>query len=125
VPTYYFAILSTLTTDPIGSINFRNATSHHIDFYAGHVGYSVDANWRGRQYAARAVRVLLRFVRRLEFETLWITCDPDNVASRRTAELAGATFAGIVDVPAHCVISRVGHPRKCRYRIDLATAAAS
>jgi len=119
VPTYYFEMLSVLTHEGVGSINIRNATSRHIDFYAGHLGYSVDAASRGSRHAARAVRLLFPFVRRLGIRTLWITCDPDNVASRRTAELAGAEFVGIVDVPDNCIIFKAGHPRKCRYRIAL------
>ena len=99
VPTYYFAMLSVLTSDELGSINVRNARSRHIEFYAGHIGYSVDAAWRGRRYAARAVRLLFPLVRKLKIEPLWITCDPENVASRRTAELAGARLVGVVDVP--------------------------
>lgn len=120
VPTYYFELVSVLTNEKAGSINVRNATSRHIDFYAGHLGYAVDAAWRGRRYAARAVRLLLPLLRRLEMQTLWITCDPENVASRRTAELAGAEWIETVDVPDDCIIFKAGHPRKCRYRIDLA-----
>lgn len=119
VPTYYFEMRTVPGDEAVGSINVRDATSRHIEWYAGHVGYSVDETWRGRRYAARAVRLLLPFVRRLKMQTLWITCDPENVASRRTAELAGATFAGIVAVPPDCVIFKAGHPRKCRYRIAL------
>jgi len=52
-------------------------------------------------------------------DPLWITCDPENVASQRTLELAGAEFVEIVDVPEHCIIHRKGHPRKCRYRLPL------
>jgi predicted acetyltransferase len=119
VPTYYFAMVSLPAGEEVGSINLRNATSPHIEFYAGQIGYAVDAAWRGRRYAARALRLLFPLARRLEIETLWITCDPDNLASRRTAELAGAELTGIVDVPEDCIIFKAGHPRKCRYRIDL------
>ena len=52
-------------------------------------------------------------------DPLWITCDPENIASRRTLELAGAKFVEIVDVPENCIIHRNGHPRKCRYRLSL------
>jgi predicted acetyltransferase len=55
----------------------------------------------------------------LKFERLWITCDPENAASRRSLELAGAKFVEVVDVPEDCVIYKTGHARKCRYRIDL------
>jgi tagatose 1,6-diphosphate aldolase len=32
-------------------------------------------------------------------DQLWITCQPDNLASRRTLERLGAEYAGILDVP--------------------------
>jgi len=72
---------------------------------------------RGHRYAARAVRLLLPLARRLGLDPLWITCDPENAASRRTLELAGAELVETVDVPPDCVIFQSGHPRKCRYRL--------
>jgi tagatose 1,6-diphosphate aldolase len=90
----------------------------HIELYAGHIGYAVHDIHRGHRYAARSVRLLIPYARRLGIEPLWITCDPENLASRRTLEIAGAQFVEIVDVPADCIIYQSGHPRKCRYRIQ-------
>ena len=73
---------------------------------------------RGHRYAARGVRLLIPFARQLGFDVLWITCDPENVGSRRSAELAGAEFVEIVDVPENCMIYQSGHKQKCRYRLD-------
>ena len=70
-------------------------------------------------YAARAVRLLIPLAREHGINPLWLTCDPDNVASRRSCERAGAQFVDIVDVPAACIIHRSGHTKKCRYRLDL------
>jgi tagatose 1,6-diphosphate aldolase len=51
-------------------------------------------------------------------DPLWITCDPDNAASRRSLELAGAEFMEVVDVPEDCGIRKYGGKlRKCRYRL--------
>jgi tagatose 1,6-diphosphate aldolase len=72
---------------------------------------------RGHRYASRSLRLLLPVARRLGLNPLWITRDPENLASRRTLELAGAEFVEIVDVPEDCVIRQSGHPRKCRYRL--------
>ena len=46
---------------------------------------------------------------------LWITCNPDNLASRRTCELAGAEFMGIVDLPPDSDMYLEGERQKCRY----------
>jgi predicted acetyltransferase len=40
----------------------------------------------------RATRLLIPQARELHLNSLWITTDPDNVASRRSCELDGATL---------------------------------
>lgn len=119
VPAYRFRMLNAQTGEELGNINFRGGSTRHIEFYAGHIGYSVHPPHRGHRYAARSVRLLMSVARKLQFKVLWITCDPENQSSRHTAELAGATLVEIVDVPRECIIYQNGHKRKCRYRLDL------
>jgi predicted acetyltransferase len=103
VPTYQFQILHRNARGVLGNIRLSlGSTPEH----------------RGHHYAARAVRLLVPFAKRLDIDPLWITCDPQNTASRRTLELAGAEFIEIVEVPAACIIHRNGHPQKCRYRLS-------
>ncbi len=122
VPTYFFRMISAVSGEELGAINLRIASSRHIEMYAGHVGYSVHPQHRGNRLAARSLRLLLPLARELGIDPLWITCDPDNRASRRTLELAGAEFVEIVQVPEDCVIHRSGHPEKCRYRLAVAAS---
>jgi predicted acetyltransferase len=119
VPTYRFRMLHAGTAEELGGINLRIASTPHIELYAGHIGYTVYPAHRGHRYAARSIRLLAPIARYLHLEVLWITCDPGNAASRRSAELAGAEFIEIVDVPENCIIHQSGHKRKCRYRLDL------
>lgn len=120
VLAYRFRMVNARTGAEVGGINLRAASTPHIERYAGHVGYSVLPEHRGHRYAARSLPLLVPLARQLNIGTLWITCDPDNAASRRTAELAGAEFVEIVDVPADCIIYQSGHRRKCRYRLGTA-----
>ena len=117
VPTYFFRMINTCSGLELGYINLRVASTPHIERYAGHIGYGVHPAHRGHHYAARSVALLVPFARKLGLDPLWITCDPENKASRRTLELAGAEFVEIVDVPSDCGIFQSGHPRKCRYRL--------
>ncbi|MGA2134693.1 MAG: GNAT family N-acetyltransferase [Bryobacteraceae bacterium] len=119
VPAYRFRMVHAQTGEELGNINLRVASTAHIELYAGHIGYGVLPAHRGHRYAARSVRLLIPMARQLQFDVLWITCDPENASSRRTAELAGAEFVEIVDVPENCIIYQSGHKRKCRYRLDL------
>jgi len=103
----------------VGRISFRVGSTHTIEHYAGHVGYEVAAAFRGHRLAERSCRLILPLARRHGFDTLWITCNPDNVASRRTCERLGAELVGIVDVPPDNDVFEPGGERKCRYRLAL------
>jgi predicted acetyltransferase len=50
---------------------------------------------------------------------LWITCNPENVASRRTCELVGGELVDIVDLPVDSDMYKEGARQKCRYRVKL------
>jgi tagatose 1,6-diphosphate aldolase len=118
VPTYHFRMVHAATREDRGSIRLSIGGTRHIEMYAGHIGYSVHEAHCGKRYAARAVRLLVPLAQRLGIDPLWITCDPQNVASRRTLERAGAAFVEIVTVPGDCIIAQSGHPEKCRYRLE-------
>lgn len=118
VPTYFFQMLSIVRGEELGTINLRLGANAHLERYAGHIGYGVHAAHRGHRYAARSVRLLLPLARRHELDPVWITCDPENLASRRSLEIAGAEFVEIVEVPSDCGIRKFGGKlRKCRYRL--------
>lgn len=111
-------MMSVSTGAEVGLINLRTRSTPHVELYAGQIGYGVHEEHRGHHYAARSVKLLLSLARRLGLDPLWITCDPENRASRRSLELAGAEFVEIVNVPPDCDILKYGNrPRKCRYRL--------
>ena len=121
VPTYYFHMLNRDTKALMGHINLRAGDTERIQRYRGHLGYNVMETYRGNRYAARSIRLLLPFALRLELDPLWITCNPENVASRRTCETAGADFVEIVDLPSDEEMYRRGDRQKCRYRLSTST----
>ena len=119
VPFYVFHILSAATGERTGEIHLRIGNTAHMRLYGGHVAYGVRQEYRGRHFAARALRLLIPLARRHCLHELWITCNPDNIASRRTCELSGAEFVEIVDLPEHTDMYQEGERQKCRYRLDL------
>jgi tagatose 1,6-diphosphate aldolase len=50
---------------------------------------------------------------------LWITCNPDNTASRRTLDRLGAEFVEIVSVPDDYPLIAGTLRQKCRYRLEI------
>ncbi|MCX5661120.1 MAG: GNAT family N-acetyltransferase [Planctomycetota bacterium] len=116
---YRFDLVGTQTQACMGSIDLRLGDDDYLRLYAGQVGYNVDAPFRGHHFAARSVRILLPLARLHGLNPLWITCNPDNFASRRTCELAGGELEEIVDVPPTVLLYHRGERQKCRYRISL------
>jgi tagatose 1,6-diphosphate aldolase len=87
--------------------------------YGGHIGYAVDLEHRGHHYAERACRLVLALAKAHGLDTIWITCNPDNVPSRRTCERLDATLVEIVRLPEDSDMYQEGDREKCRYRVDL------
>ena len=117
VPAYHFTMV--VGHQEAGHINLRIGDIPRIVLYGGHIGYNVDSAFRGQHYAARSCRLLLPLARKHDLKTIWITCNPDNLASCRTCELAGARFVEIVDLPSESDMYERGERQKCRYRLDL------
>jgi tagatose 1,6-diphosphate aldolase len=87
--------------------------------FGGQVGYGIAEPHRGNRFTARALPLLVPLARLHGFSCLWITCDPQNWASRRSCEIAGAKFVETVDLPEDCDMYRQGDRQRCRYRLDV------
>ena len=118
-PCYAFHVCDAESGILVGDIRLRIGDTEDLRLYAGHIGYAIHPEYRGRRFAARAVRLLMRLALRHRMSELWITCDPENIASKRTCELAGADLVEIVDLPPDIDMYRDGERQKCRYRIGL------
>jgi tagatose 1,6-diphosphate aldolase len=117
VPTYRFSIV--VDSEQVGRIDLRLGATDFMVRFAGQVGYGIDPPYRGHRYAARALHLLKSVARIHGFDVLWISCNPENLASRRTCELAGAELVEIVDLPSDCDMYADGDRRKCRYCLSL------
>ncbi len=119
VPAYEFEMRHSGTDEKLGHINLRISNTDKIVKYGGHIGYDVHPEHRGHHYAARSCQLLFALVRLHGLSTLWVTCNPDNLASRRTCEIAGGAFVEIIDLPEDNDQYQAGERQKCRYRFDL------
>jgi tagatose 1,6-diphosphate aldolase len=120
-PSYQFWMQLADSPDlPIGGgISLRIGNSYETVMYYGHIGYHVYPPSRGRRYAQRACRLLLPLAAKHGINPLWITCNPDNHASRKTCEALGATLVEIVPVPTQHPLHARGDKEKCRYRLEV------
>lgn len=115
LPTYFFEIIDRRNPyREIGRCDLRVGDSAAIQ-YAGHIGYSVYERYRGHRYAMQASELLLQFAHELGMKQIIITCDPDNIASRRTLELLGGTYLATVKVPKDSPCYAAGDREKCQF----------
>jgi tagatose 1,6-diphosphate aldolase len=118
VPAYSFSM-----QDPggeyLGRIRLRVGWSEDVIRFAGQVGYVVAPPHRGHRYAERACRLIIPLAKRHGMSSLWITCQPDNVQSRRTLERLGAQCVGVIDVPAEYPLDAGMERRKMCFRLEL------
>lgn len=113
VPYYHFRILRPGGSD-VGHINFRVGDTDHVRQCVGHVGFEMAEGFRGHRYAWQSCRALAPFIRSI-YPAVILTCDPDNLASRRTIEDLGTLFMDEVSVPPHDPQYERGSRSKRRY----------
>lgn len=103
----------------IGQISYRTGESRCV-YYFGHIGYHIDEKWRGHHYARKACLLIRQEIRMSGKTSVVITCDPDNVPSRKTCEHLGCELESTVKVPEDIREKYEIGPVKCRYiwRID-------
>lgn len=116
VPAYHFDMV--VASEVVRHIELRLGATEAMINFGGQIGFGVEPSHRGRHYAARGCRLLVPLARAHGMTELWITCNPDNTASRRTCELAGAEFVGIVELPPGSDMYLEGERQKCRYRLS-------
>ncbi len=98
----------------IGQISYRDGESRCV-YYFGHIGYHIDAPWRGHHYARRACALLRQTAVMSGKSAVVITCDPDNIPSRKTCEHLGCFLEGTFSVPGDLREKYELNDTKCRY----------
>lgn len=78
----------------VGILNVRLTDDPFIRTYAGHIGYNVRPSCRKKGYGRACAEEAVRLCVEYGIAQPVICTDPENLASRKTAESAGFTFAG-------------------------------
>ncbi|MGL5915743.1 MAG: GNAT family N-acetyltransferase [Culicoidibacterales bacterium] len=116
VPAYHFAIYLAETDEVVGRCDLRIGHNENT-YYGGNIGYEVFTKYRGHAYAAKACQLLFELAIAHGLSEVVITCDEDNLASRKTCLVAGCKFEAIVLIPQwHDLYSWERHRETtCRY----------
>lgn len=106
----------------IGICDLRIGYSENL-YYGGHIGYRVMEKHRGHHAALHASSILLQKAREEGMPYVIITCNPDNIPSRKTlarlAKEAGGELLRIVDLPPYNEMYQDGERQKCIFFFPL------
>lgn len=96
--TPYFIYQMIVAGAEVGTLVFRTGsdTEHYYD---GHIAYTVEEAYRGHHYAYQGCLLLKEEIRKMGYDHVLITCDPNNVASRKTILKLGGTYMETVPIP--------------------------
>jgi predicted acetyltransferase len=75
-----------------GRLAIRHRLTPFLRDIGGHIGYDVRRSARRRGYATRMLREALPIARGLGIDSVLVTCDLDNVASRKVIEANGGVL---------------------------------
>lgn len=76
----------------LGRLGIRHRLTPFLLDQGGHIGYDVRPSTRGRGHATRMLRQALPVAYGLGITDALVTCDTDNVGSRKVIEAAGGRF---------------------------------
>ena len=116
-PECRFAIHRRSDGRRVGRIHLRLTRDPAIVDVVGHGGYEVDEPYRRQGYATRALVLIRRLARHYGLAPLWVFIEPENAASRRTAERAGLRLVDVAPTASEALALGLG-PRVCRYAAE-------
>ena len=76
----------------LGSIRFRFYLNNNLEKEGGHIGYDIRPSERRRGYGTLILKLVLEKVIEKDLKEILITCDSDNIGSKRIIEKNGGIF---------------------------------
>ena len=81
-----------LDDEIVGSINIRHCLNDYLKNIGGHIGYSIAPKYRRQGFATKMLQEALKFCKQWEIWPVLVTCDEDNMDSKKTIEKCGGIF---------------------------------
>ena len=80
----------------VGIVNARHNLNDYLLNYGGYIGYSVRKSERNKDYAKSMLKYTCSFLFSLGLDKVFVTCDHENIASKKTIESCSGVLENIV-----------------------------
>lgn len=97
VPSVVYLAVREKDDQLVGIMDFRRKLNPYLLNYGGNIGYSVRPSERGKGYAAQMLQLVLPKCRAAGESRVLITCEKDNIASRKTILRAGGRLENTLE----------------------------
>ena len=120
VPTISYDIQVDAIDRVVGQVEYRFEKGRDLLYY-GNIGYAIYPPYRGHNYAYKACLLLFKELLKQHPEGLevYITCNPDNEASKKTIQKLGAYYIDTVDIASDHELYRYGETQKEVYIMNI------
>ena len=96
----------------IGRLSLRHELNEYLLMMGGHIGYEIRPSKRRQGYGTEILRLGLQRARELGLARVLVTCDEDNIGSKKIIEHNGGKFENAIEIDGDPV-------KKLRYWIDI------
>ena len=96
----------------IGRLSLRHELNEYLLKMGGHIGYEIWPSKRRQGYGTEILRLGLEKARELGLVRVLVTCDEDNIGSKKIIEQNGGMFENAIEIDGDPV-------KKLRYWIDI------
>lgn len=96
----------------IGRVSIRHELSEHLLLIGGHIGYDIRPSQRNHGFGTQILRLSLPKAKALGITKVLVTCNENNIGSKKIIETNGGVLENAVDMGE-------GKPRKLRYWINI------
>ncbi len=97
----------------VGRLNLRYELDADLLKFGGHIGYEVRPSCRKQGYGTRMLQLGLEKAKAVGIHSVLVTCDENNIGSKKIIEYNGGKFENAISVAGSAV-------KKLRYWIDVA-----
>jgi len=97
VPATLYLAIRKLDNKLVGTIQIRHKLNERLLAHGGHIGYGVRPLERRKGYAKQMLKLALEKCKELEIKKALITCDKDNIGSRKTILANGGKMENEVE----------------------------
>ena len=97
VPSEVFLAVRESDDRLVGIIDYRHPLTDFLMNFGGNIGYSVRPSERQKGYASEMLRMMLEICRSYGEKQVLLTCDRENIASRKTIMANGGMLENEIE----------------------------